>query len=127
MAKPEDRRFINFDQARAEKKKEPLVIEICGEKYELPPDLPAAIVFEAQEQEEKAQGDDRKMAVLARKFFYILFGEEKGRYLLYEKRLTMMDVQNLIDEIIAAYAPVDTSKPEEGAAPGENPTAEKTE
>jgi hypothetical protein len=39
-------KYIDFDAARAERKKEPLIVKLFGKKWELPPSLPADIPVE---------------------------------------------------------------------------------
>lgn len=93
-------RYIDFDAARAERKREPVVVRAFGEDWQLPASLPAAPVLDIIA---KDSGDDLTPSEGIALLRQIIPSETFAAWL--ERGLDLDDLMDLISLVMRAYNP----------------------
>ena len=89
-------RMLDFDAFMAEKKKEPIIVRIFGEEYQVKPEIPAIVpVMMARANEEMSDQETSRLVLQAGD---ILFGKENIMKLC-EKGIGVEDLGTLIRQI----------------------------
>ncbi len=106
------RRVINFDRFRAEQKDEPVEFIIGGETYHLPSSLPASMAVDMMRMQEVLQDEDAEVPNdVMDQFGRSLFGETIWANLLTKHRITVDELNPLMEQVFEVY----TDAPKEGA------------
>lgn len=89
-------RMLDFDAFMAERKKEPIIVRIFGEEYQVKPEIPAIVpVMMARANEEMSDQETSRLVLQAGD---ILFGKENIMKLC-EKGIGVEDLGTLIRQI----------------------------
>lgn len=105
-------RTVDFDAFRAERVEEPVIFIIGGQRYELPPSLPAAIAVDVIRLR-AAQGDDAEIPLdVLQTFGQAMFGKELWQKVLDEHRVTMSEMPALLEKVLEVYTEETPKAPE---------------
>ena len=115
-------KYIDFDQYRKEKKKEPLIIKAYGKEYELPPSPRLSIMEKLIELKNKDGKDANIPEEEMIAMIDALMGEE-ARKELSEKGMGIDELEWLLKNIWKKYKP---GKKESGKKNPTSSTSEKT-
>ena len=114
-------RTIDFDLYRAEKDDEPVDFIIGGKHYALPSSLPASIAVDAIRMQAMQEDEDAEVPPeMMDQFGQSIFGPTIWKELLMEHRLTVDEIEPLVERVMGAY----TDAPKEET---EVPTSESPE
>lgn len=118
-------RVVDFDAARAERRREPVILRIGGQDYSLSAGLPASVALDLIRMQAETDGElvipHTQLEDLASR----LFGEATWREILDRHRLDLEELEELLRRVIAALQGGDASAKDDGSPnppAGDRPT-----
>jgi aminoglycoside phosphotransferase family enzyme len=108
-----DTRFIDFDAARKERRREPLILQAYGERFELPAALPAALFLDVLRLDAERSGSAEINGQDALELMQRVLPIDVLDALLERDDFSLEDLVDLAELVMQAYT-------EKGEVPGES-------
>lgn len=96
-------RFIDFDAARAEREKEPVLLRAYGMDFELPAALPAALVLDIMRLEEERGSGAEVSARESERLLRRIIPASVLDTLLEQDDFSLPDLQDLLERVMHVY------------------------
>ncbi len=106
------RTVIDYDSFRKEQQHEPIDFVIGGKTYEKASSLPATVAIDVlalQSQDEDAEVPLELLETVGA----ACFGAAEWKQLLTDNQVSMVEIPDLVQAMLTAYAPVDEDDPED--------------
>lgn len=110
-------RYIDFDAARAERKKEPLLLHAYGQDFELPASMPASLFLDVVRMEQERSRESEVTQSDAADLLRRVLPEDVLDNLLARDDFALEDLVELAGMVIRAYS---SGPGESGEAPAPN-------